>query len=158
MTTLTRNYFVSGLALCGLLSGCASGTASLVSAPKVDLERVQMDSVSFTGQTFLLGFEIENPNVFPLPVKSINYRVMFDDERFAGGETRASFTVPARGSDQFVLSVELDILNSASQISSLLRRGMPDHVNYRVEGSLTVDIPYSRPLPFSSSGTIAISQ
>jgi len=33
---------------------------------------------------------------------------------------------------------------------------MPEQVNYRVEGSLTVDIPFAKPLPFSSSGVIQV--
>ena len=115
-----------------------------------------MEKVTFTGQTFVLGFEVENPNAFPLPVKAVKYRVMFDDERFAGGETRASFTVPANGSDSFMLSVELDIVDSAAEVMSLIKGGMPEHVEYRVDGTLTVDIPFTRPLPFSSSGTIQV--
>ena len=72
------------------------------------------------------------------------------------GETRAAFTVPAGGTDTFSISVNLDLLGSAMQVSSLLRGGVPDHVNYRVDGSLSVDIPFARPLPFAASGAIRI--
>lgn len=155
MKTCAASKITSVLAIGVLLAGCAT-TEALISTPAVDLTSVEMERVSFTGQTFLLGFEVDNPNAFPLPVRAVKYRVMFDDERFAGGEARASFTVPARGSDEFQLSVELDILNAASQITSLIQGGMREQVTYRVEGSLTVDIPFARPLPFSSSGTIQV--
>ena len=155
MNTCAASRLTRGLAISMLLAGCA-GTGALVSTPNVDLTSVEMEKLGLTSQTFVLGFEVDNPNAFPLPVKAVKYRVMFDDERFAGGEARAAFTVPAYGNDQFQLSVELDLLNSASQITSLLRGGMPEHVNYRVEGSLTVDIPFARPLPFSSSGVIQV--
>jgi len=156
MKTLTSTRLITGLAICGFLVGCAGGTQAFVSTPDVDLKSVAIEKVSFTSQTVLLGFQVQNPNAFPLPIKSVKYRVMFDDERFAGGETRASFTVPAGGADDFVLSVELDIVNSATEVMSLLRGGMPENVQYRVDGSLTVDIPFARPLPFSSSGTIQV--
>lgn len=156
MNVLPIRSWIPGLAMCGMLSACATGPEALVARPNVDLTSVQVENVSFTGQTFLLGFEVDNPNAFPLPVKAVKYRVMFDDERFAGGETLAAFTIPANGRDDFKLKVEIDVLNSASQITSLLKGGMPDHVKYRVEGSLTVDIPFARPLPFSSSGTIQV--
>ncbi len=156
MKALAYRRLIPGLAIVGVLAGCAAGTEALVSTPDVDLKSVEMERVGFTGQTFLLGFQVDNPNAFPLPVKAVKYRVMFDDERFAGGETRASFTVPAKGTDEFMLSVELDIINSATEVMSLLKGGMPEHVKYRVEGSLTVDIPFARPLPFSSSGTIQV--
>lgn len=155
MKTCAAVKLTQAISISVLLAGCA-GTEAFVSTPAVDLTSVQMERVSFTGQTFTLGFEVDNPNAFPLPVKAVKYRVMFDDERLAGGEARASFTVPAYGSDEFQLSVELDVLKSASQITSLLRGGMREHVAYRIEGSLTVDIPFAKPLPFSSSGTIQI--
>ena len=156
MTTLNHHGWIPALALCGVLAGCATGPETLISTPAVDLKSVEMEKVTFTGQTFVLGFEVENPNAFPLPVKAVKYRVMFDDERFAGGETVAAFTIPANGNDQFMLSVELDIVNSATEVMSLIKGGMPEHVEYRVDGTLTVDIPFTRPLPFSSSGTIQV--
>ena len=146
---------LAGLALCLALSACA-GTSAIVATPKVELVSVQLDKASFSRQTFLLGFDVSNPNAFPLPVKAVRYRVMFDDESFAGGEAVAAFTIPARGNDQFVISVDLDILSSVSQVSSLLRGGVPEHVSYRVDGSLTVDIPFARPLSFASSGVIQV--
>jgi LEA14-like dessication related protein len=99
---------------------------------------------------------VSNPNVFPLPIEAVKYRVMFDGESFAGGETRAAFTIPGEGDGEFVVSVELDILNRATQITSLLQGGMPDNVTYSVDGSLSVDIPFTRPLSFSSNGVINV--
>ena len=139
--------------ICLALSACAS-TESLVSAPTVRLTSVELVKVSFSEQTFLLGFEVSNPNVFPLPIEAVKYRVMFDGESFAGGETRAAFTIPGEGDGEFVVSVELDILNRATQITSLLQGGMPDNVTYSVDGSLSVDIPFTSPLSFSSNGII----
>jgi LEA14-like dessication related protein len=140
---------------CLFLTACAT-TETLVATPGVELTSVTLESASFNRQKFLLSFDVSNPNAFPLPVRSIKYRVMFDDERFAGGETAASFTVPANGEDSFAISVELDILRSTSQVTALLRGGIPDHVDYRLDGSLAVDIPFARPLPFSSAGAIQV--
>ena len=137
------------------LSACA-GTETLVSSPTVSLASVELERAGLRQQTFLLGFDVSNPNPFPLPVRSMTYRVLFDDQKFAGGEAAGSFTVPARGDDEFMISVDLDILNSASQLASLMQNGVPDQVNYALEGSLTVDIPFTRPIPFSSSGIIRV--
>lgn len=157
MRNETCRNLVAGLAASLALSGCAT-TEALVASPHVELTSVKLHKASFSQQTFVLGFDVSNPNAFPLPIESIKYRVMFDDERFAGGETRAAFTVPARGEDDFMISVDIDILRSASQITSLLSGGVPDHVQYRIDGSLTVDIPFARPLPFSSSGAIPVQR
>ena len=137
------------------LSACAS-TETLVNSPTVSLASVELERADFRQQTFLIGFDVTNPNPFPLPVRSMTYRVLFDDQKFAGGETAGSFTVPARGDDEFMISVDIDILNSASQLASLMQNGVPDQVHYALEGSLTVDIPFTRPIPFSSSGVIRV--
>ena len=143
------------LAVTLVLSACA-GTETLVSSPTVNLASVELEHAGLRQQTFLLGFDVSNPNPFPLPVRSMTYRVLFDDEKFAGGEAAGSFTVPARSADEFMISVDLDILNSAGQLAALMQNGVPDQVSYALEGSLTVDIPFTRPIPFSSTGVIRV--
>ncbi len=140
-----------------LLSACAS-TETMVAAPKVQLKSVELSKVSFNQQTFLLGFDVSNPNAFPLPVKAIRYRLLFDGRNFAQGETRGNFTVPARGDDHFVLSVNINFLDSATQLTSLLRGGVPDHVEYELQGSLSINIPFVKPVPFSSTGVIPVKK
>jgi len=147
--------FVIGLIITSL-SACAS-TETLISSPTVNLTSVELTAISLKRQSFNLGFDVGNPNPFPLPVKAVEYRVFFDDEKFAGGATEGSFTVPADGQDAFMISVDLDVLNTATQIASLFRRGVPERVNYELQGSLTVDIPFARPIPFSSTGVIDVA-
>ena len=95
---------------------------------------------------------------FPLPVSAVEYRVIFDDEKFAGGETQGSFTVPAHGDDSFGIRVDLDFLSSATHLTSLFRGGFRENVSYELQGSLAVDIPFVKPIPFSSSGIINMTQ
>lgn len=155
MERLTARRLTTLACLAIGLAGCA-GTETLVSSPSVSLESVELERADFSRQTFLLAFDVSNPNPFPLPVKSITYQVLFDEQRFAGGEAKGSFTVPARGDDNFAISVDLDILSSATQFSSLVSSGPPEVVNYAIEGSFTVDIPFTRPIPFSSTGVIRV--
>lgn len=138
-----------------VLSACA-GTGTLIDSPTVSLTSVRLADVSFSRQTFHLGFDVDNPNPFPLPIQAVEYRVMLDEEKFAGGETEGRFTIPARGHDDFTISVDLDVLNTAAQLSSLLLGGMREAVSYELQGNLTVDIPFSKPLPFSSTGVIQV--
>lgn len=139
------------------LSACA-GTGTVIDSPTVELTGVELTSANFQRQTFLLKFDVSNPNAFPLPVKAVEYRVDFDNKKFAGGETRGSFTVPARGGDSFAISVDLDILSSAAQLSSLMHGGLRENISYGLQGSLAVDIPFVKPIPFSSSGIINMTQ
>ncbi len=120
------------------LSACAS-TGTVIESPRVNLTGVELTSANFQRQTFLLRFDVSNPNPFPLPVKAVEYRVDFDDEKFADGKTQGSFTVPARGDDSFAISVELNFLSSAKHLASLFQGGFRNNISYELKGSLAVD-------------------
>jgi LEA14-like dessication related protein len=139
------------------LSACAS-TGTVIDSPRVELTGVELTSASFRRQTFLLSFDVSNPNPFPLPVKAVDYEVNFDDRKFAGGETKGNFTVPARGDDSFAISVDLDILSSATHLSSLVKGDFRENISYELRGNFAVDIPLVKPIPFSSSGVINMTQ
>ena len=80
-----------------MLAACAS-LENIVSAPNVSLRNVEVASLDFGEQKFLLSFDVYNPNPFPLPIKTVSYAVRLDGQRFASGEAASAFTVPA-GSD-----------------------------------------------------------
>jgi len=127
----TRFRAIGAVWIAACVAACAA-SETLVSSPTVSLTSVELASAGFSRQTFHLGFDVDNPNPFPLPVTAVEYRVILDDEQFAGGETEGGFTVPAGGQDAFMISVDLDMLNSATQVASLLRRGMPEQVSYEL--------------------------
>lgn len=139
-----------------LLTACA-GTGNLVSAPGVSLRNVQVTSVDFSGQTFLLGFDVVNPNSFPLPVKSVSYGIELGGYQFAGGRAPSSFTIPAQSDGEFAISVELDLLNTAPQLLFIIRDGVSRDIPYELSGTLTVDIPFAKPVAFSTAGEIRLS-
>ena len=64
------------------LGGCATLPESLVERPELKLRDVQLVGLGFNAQTFLLSFDISNPNAFPLPVNHIRYAVKLDGQRF----------------------------------------------------------------------------
>ena len=54
-----------------LLSACAS-LENIISAPTVSLRNVHVENVELGSQTFILAFDVTNPNPFPLPIKTIS--------------------------------------------------------------------------------------
>ena len=136
-----------------LLSACAS-TGELVSAPDVSLRNVQLTDLGLSGQTFLLSFDVSNPNPFPLPISTVSYGVELDSQRFASGRTQGGFTVPASGDGEFAISVELNLLKTAPQLLYIVRDGEKRDVAYKLKGELGVDIPLVKPMNFESSGAI----
>lgn len=138
-----------------ILSACAS-TGTMISTPDVSLSNVQMTKVDFSGQTFLIGFDVTNPNPFPLPIKALSYGVELDGYRFATGQTEGGFTVPALGDSEFAISVQLNLLKSAPQLLYIVREGVKRDISYELKGQLGVDIPFTKPVTFETSGEIRL--
>jgi len=147
---------ITSLLVATMLASCAASGVS-IEKPAVTLSAVEMSSLSFSGQTFVLSFDVSNPNPFPLPIRSVRYHLQLADQTFASGESLGDFSIPATGDGEFDISVELDILKSAGRLTGLLRSGMREPVPYQLSGSLAVDIPYIKPLPFSTSGVVTIA-
>ena len=141
------------LATLCLLTACAS-TGDLISAPGVSLRNVEIADIDFTGQTFLLDFDVTNPNPFPLPVSTVSYAVELDGYRFASGSTAGGFTVPSSGDAEFSISVELDLMKSAPQLLFIVRDSVKRDIPYTLRGKFGLDIPLTEPLRFDTSGAI----
>jgi LEA14-like dessication related protein len=145
------------LLLALVLSACATLPENLVKSPSVTLSNVEIVGFGFNGQTFLLSFDVENPNPFALPVRSIDYGLKLDGQRFASGETASDFTIPASGNTSFAISVDLNLLQSAPQLLSIVRDAARRELAYELDGHLGVDIPLTPPIKYHNSGTIRLN-
>ncbi len=139
------------------LSACASVPESLLSAPRVELKNVQVMGLGFQGQTFLLSFDVANSNPFPLPIRSIDYGIKLDGQRFASGQTVSDFTVPADGKTSFAISVELDLLQTSPQLLYAVRDAAHRDIGYELSGRFGVDIPLIPSVKYRNSGTIRLN-
>ena len=72
MRLIVRTLTLGCVVLVLGLAGCATNLESLVKSPNIELRDVQVMGLGFNGQTFLLSFDISNPNPFALPVSSIS--------------------------------------------------------------------------------------
>jgi LEA14-like dessication related protein len=143
-----------GAALCAcLLVGCAS-TGALVEVPQVSLRNVEVRDVDLKSQTFVLDFDVINPNPFPLPIQSVSYGIELDGYRFASGETQGSFTVPASSDGSFAISVDLNLMRTAPALLFIVREGVYREIPYELDGEFDLDIPFAAPVAFSTKGHI----
>ena len=150
-----RSLALSVLAM--LLSACASLPENLLQAPDVQLRDIKATKLGFGAQTFVLTFDAANTNGIAIPVRNVGYTLKLDGRHFASGETATEFSIPARGSSQFEISVDLDLLSSAPQLMSLIRDRSRDDIPYRLEGRFGVDLPLVPELRYSNDGAIRIS-
>ena len=140
-----------------LLSGCAGGLQNMLKSPAVELSSVQLVALDFSSQTFLLTFDVANPNGFALPVKAVSYGVRLNGQRFASGETSSAFSVPANDASQFAISVDLDLLETAPKLLTIVRQSVREEVAYEVDGQLALDLPLTPPVTFRNNGNIRLS-
>ena len=141
------------LAILCLLTACAS-TGDLISTPGVSLRNVEITDIDFTSQTFLLRFDVTNPNPFPLPISTVSYAVELEGYRFASGSTAGGFTVPSSGDAEFAISVELDLMKTAPQLLFIVRDSARRDIPYTLSGKFGLDIPLIEPVRFETSGAI----
>lgn len=155
--TKRMTMLLQAVLLASGLSGCASLPENTIASPSVNLSNVQVVGLGFNNQTFLLSFEVDNPNPFPIPVRNINYGLKLDGQRFASGETASDFTIPASGDTRFAISVEVNLLQTAPQLLSIVRNGTRQDIDYELQGRLGVDIPFAPPIKYENSGTIRLN-
>lgn len=136
-----------------LFAACAS-LEQAVGTPGVSLRNVEATDLDFSGQTFLLSFDVTNPNPFPLPIRSIAYGVRLDGHRFARGKAESAFTVPAQSDGAFAISVELDLLRTAPQLLYSFRDSIERDIPYELDGEFGIGLPYVKPVSFSTTGEI----
>ena len=157
MKTLSRTRYIGIACLLINLSGCATTLENLVASPTVALNDVKVVGLGFDSQTFMLSFDVNNPNSFTLPVKSVSYGVKLDGHHFASGQTASQFSVPANGDGKFAISVDLNLLQTAPQLLSIIRASVRRDVGYELEGQLDVDIPLAPPVSYRNAGTIRLT-
>ena len=150
-----RGKSATVLVVAWCLGGCA-GIDTMIDSPRVTLSQIELKSLDLDGQTVLIGFDVTNPNPFPLPVRALRYGVKLDGYRFASGETEARFTVPAQSDADFAISVELDLLRTAPKLIHIVRSGAHREVPYSLEGEFAVDVPLIPSVAFTSGGTIRL--
>lgn len=136
-------------------SGCAS-LEDIVATPGVSLRNVHAETLEFDRQTFLLSFDVTNPNPFPLPLTEIHYGIELDGKRFASGETPARLNIPAGSDGAFSIRVEMDLISTVPDLLFSLREGFDRDIPYALEGELHTAIPGARPVRFAANGAVRL--
>jgi LEA14-like dessication related protein len=139
--------------LLALLAGCA-GLSRPLAEPELTLAGVRLLDVGVTYQRFGLVFDVRNPNSVSLPVKGVNYTVELSGAQFASGETSQSFSVPAHGAARFEIDVSTDLASSARHALAVLHSR--NQLDYALAGSLEVNLPFARDIPFAREGVVSL--
>lgn len=148
--------FRSVIAVASVVLGACAGIDDLVSPPGVSLRNVHAEELDFDSQTFLLSFDVTNPNPFPLPLTEIRYGIELDGMRFASGSTPAGFDIPAGSGGEFAIRVEMDLVSTVPDLLFVLKDGIDRDIPYSLEGELHTSIPGAGPVHFAADGAVRL--
>jgi len=133
-----------------LLGGCA--LTPRLTPPALTVVDVQLQGSDLWEQHLKVRMHVQNPNDRALPIKGLEYTLEVEGQRFASGESAASFIVPARGEAEFDMNVTT---NLAGTLLKLLARGsdtLSQSVAYRLSGKVSLSQGLLRSLPFDEHG------
>ncbi len=142
------------LATALLVSGCQS--LGKLESPDVSVSAINLNAVSLFEQEWDLILRARNPNDRDLTLKSMDYEIYVNGEKFGRGLTAESVTLPAMGDAMVTTTITTNLLSSLQQLQKLQKQqGQP--LNYRLVGKARVGgVPL--PLSFDEEGELTLPQ
>jgi LEA14-like dessication related protein len=104
-------------------------------------------------QRFNARLKVYNPNDRALPVNGLRYTVEIDGKGFGKGESTRAFTVPARGEAEFDMTLDANLAGAVAAVLSRRERAKGRELEYRLVGTVSIDLPLMRSLEFDQVGT-----
>ncbi|MGO9514597.1 MAG: LEA type 2 family protein [Steroidobacteraceae bacterium] len=134
-----------------LLLGSAACTPKF-ERPNLSVASVEMQKGNLLQQTFLVKFQIQNPNDRALPVSGLHAELSVGGERIASGVSNRAFVVPPLGQSEFDMTITA---NMALALLKLANQHA-DSIDYEVTGAASLDLPFLHDLPFQQKGSLSL--
>ena len=154
--TLVQRRLAWRLLAAGLLGTLLLSACSLVpkfEKPTLELVSLKLADGNLLSQRFNVRLKVHNPNDRALPVNGLHYTVEIDGKAFGKGESTRAFTVPARGEAEFDMTLEANLAGAVAAVLSRRERAKGHELEYRLKGTVSIDLPLMRSLDFDQVGT-----
>ncbi len=151
-----KTFLIASVALTALLLTACASLEDLVHPPQVSLRNVNVENINFRVQTFVLAFDVTNPNPFPLPISTIRYGLKLDGHHIVSGQAVSAITVPAGSGGAFAISVSMNLMKTSPKLMYVVRDGTRRNISYAVEGELGINLEYMKHFKFEDSGSIRL--
>ena len=138
-------------------SGCklAPVVDQLVKEPSVSITQFSLIESSLMKQGFVVELNIENPNVFSLPLAGVDYGLSIANVPVASGVTQANTVIPAGGEGKIKLEISTNLLKSLPELGGILLQGQRQ-LSYEVGGQVKLDNSLIPMVPFQKSGAFQL--
>lgn len=151
---LLRQTLLACAALC--VTAC-SVFAPKFQKPTLSVAKIELKGGNLSQQTFLVTFQVDNPNRRALPVKDVHAELTVEGQVLAGGLTDHPFVVPARGSTQFDMSIRANVALALLKFA-IKQSARAESVNYELTGAATLDSVFVHSVPFRQIGVLPLTK
>lgn len=126
---------LAATALAGSLSGCAGLPPGDMIPPRVSVTDVSFDQVGLTDLALTVTLEIENPNVYELPLTDLRAELELIGRPFGSGWAREmSSVVPAKGRRTVPVAFDVPTIRLLDLLRAF-RLGDAQRIGYRLSGT-----------------------
>jgi len=148
-----RAWRLLGAGLLGTLLLSACSLVPKFEKPTLELVTLKLADGNLLSQRFNARLKVHNPNDRALPVNGLRYTVEIDGKAFGKGESTRAFTVPARGEAEFDMTLDANLAGAVAAVLSRRERAKGRELEYRLVGTVSIDLPLMRSLEFDQVGT-----
>jgi LEA14-like dessication related protein len=148
-----RAWRLLGAGLLGTLLLSACSLVPKFEKPTLELVSLKLADGNLLSQRFNARLKVHNPNDRALPVNGLRYTVEIDGKAFGKGESTRAFTVPARGEAEFDMTLDANLAGAVAAVLSRRERAKGRELEYRLVGTVSIDLPLMRSLEFDQVGT-----
>jgi LEA14-like dessication related protein len=136
-----------------LLLACCAACSPKFERPNLTVVGIERQGGNFLQQTFLVKFQVQNPNDRALPVTGLHAELNVGGQRIASGVSNKAFVVPAMGQSEFDMTITANVAMALLQLANR----HTDSVDYEVTGSANLDLPFLHDLPFRQNGSFPLN-
>src|SRR6202044_1140782 len=120
--------------------------------PVLTVSSVELQSGNLFQQSFLVKFQVQNPNARELPVQGLHAELDVGGQRIASGVSNRAFVVPPLGQSEFDMTITANVAAALLQLAGR----HSDSVDYEVTGAASLNLPFLHDLPFHQTGSFSL--
>ena len=100
-----------------------SGSLPNVRIPEISFSGLKIKKMGFTGVDLELGLNLKNKNVFGFDIGALNYDIALAGSQVAKGVTENLASIPAKGTGEIKLPINVNFASALGSLSSALKGG-----------------------------------
>ncbi len=138
----------------------SQGVLPVPQLPVVSLQRLKVESLSFTGATLALQLLVDNPNNFSVVLNSLEYGLKINGKQWASGHSQTLGNIKEKQKSVISLPVNISLMDLGAGFSTLLKGN--EELNYTIVGKLNASTSNkfigNFDMPIETSGRVKVAQ